>query len=102
MKKLTMIIHSSLQETLADCLRSIPLLDMFIFSHVEEHSSQMEHDLLLSAYDKVVGYVPQIKVDVIINEKDIVSVMEAIRNSQCQFKGKGVYWISDLAEFGEL
>lgn len=102
MKKLTIIVHSSLQETLADCLRSIPQLDTFIFSHVEEHSSQLEHDPFLSARDKVVGYVPQVRVDVLMKDEDVTAVMEAIRHSKCQFRGKGIYWISNLPEMGEL
>ena len=102
MKKLTMIVHSTLQQPLADCLRSIPQLDTFIFSHVEEHSSQLEHDPFLSTLDKVVGYVPQVRVDVLMKDEDVTIVMEAIRHSQCQFKGKGIYWISNLPEMGEL
>lgn len=102
MKKLTMIVHSSLQQTLADCLRSIPQIDTFIFSHVEEHSSQMEHDPFLSAYDKVVGYVPQVRVDALLPDDAIASTLESIRHSQCNFKGKGIYWISNLPEAGEL
>jgi nitrogen regulatory protein P-II 1 len=102
MKKLTMIVHSSLQQTLADCLRSIPQIDTFIFSHVEEHSSQMEHDPFLSAHDKVVGYVPQVRVDALLPDDAITSALESIRHSQCNFKGKGIYWISNLPEAGEL
>jgi nitrogen regulatory protein P-II 1 len=102
MKKLTMIVHSSLQQNLADCLRSLPQIDTFIFSHVEEHSSQLEHDPFLSARDKVVGYVPQVRVDVLLQDDAVASVLESIRHSKCKFKGKGIYWISNLPEAGEL
>ena len=43
MKKLTMIEHTSLQQDLADCLRSLEL-ETFVFSHVEEHSAQLQQD----------------------------------------------------------
>lgn len=102
MKKLTIIVHTSLQQSLADCLRSIEQLDTFIFSHVEEHSRQLEQDPFLSAHDRVVGYVPQVRVDVLLPDDAVATVMTSIRHSKCNFKGKGLYWISDLPEAGEL
>ncbi|HEY9051806.1 MAG TPA: DUF3240 family protein [Gammaproteobacteria bacterium] len=102
MKKLTMVVHASLQQELADCLRGMPQLDTFMFSHVEEHSSQLEHDPFLSARDKVVGYVPQVRVDALIQDKDIDDVMQVLRVSKCSFKGKGIYWITNVPEAGEL
>ena len=67
MKKLSMVVHTSLQQELADLLRSLQL-ESFMFSHIEEHSSQLEHDPFLSARDKVVGYVPKVRVDVILED----------------------------------
>ena len=101
MKKLSMVVHSSLQQKLADCLRSLQL-DTFMFSHIEEHSAQVEHDAFLSARDKVVGYVPQVRVDVILEDERARSLLDEIRQAPCAFKGKGIYWITDLHEAGEL
>ena len=96
-----MVVHSSLQQPLSDYLRS-QQLETFMFSHIEEHSSHVEKDSFLSARDKVVGYVPQVRVDVILNKDDIKSLLENIKNSDCAFKGKGFYWVTDIDEFGEL
>jgi len=101
MKKLTMIVHTSLQQELADCLRSLQL-ETFVFSHVEEHSAQLERDAFLSVRDKVVGYVPQVRVDIILDNDQAKLVLENIRNIKCSFKGRGNYWISDIDEAGEL
>ena len=68
MKKLSIVVHTSLQQELADCLRKLKL-DSFMFSHIEEHSSQLEQDAFLSARDKVVGYVPQVRVDVLLEDE---------------------------------
>ena len=102
MKKLTIIVHASLQQALADCLRSIEQLDTFIFTHVEEHSSYLEYDPILSAADKVVGYVPQVRVDILMKDEHSTVVLTAIRQTHCMFKGKGIYWITNLPEAGEL
>ena len=101
MKKFSMIVHSSLQQTLADFLRSMQL-DSFMFSHIEEHSTQQEHDALLSARDKVVGYVPKVRVDVLLENDRIDILLQELRNSNVSFNGKGIYWVVDIEQSGEL
>jgi nitrogen regulatory protein P-II 1 len=101
MKKLSMVVHLSLQQELADILRSLKL-ESFMFSHIEEHSSQGEHDALLSARDKVVGYVPKVRLDVILEDVRAGTLLDEIRRSKFSAKGKGFYWMTDLEESGEL
>lgn len=101
MKKFSMVVHSSMQQKLADCLRSLKL-ETFMFSHIEEHSAQLEQDVFLSARDKVVGYVPQVRVDVIVDDARAETLLQEIRSTPCTFSGKGIYWITDLHANGEL
>ena len=100
MKKLTLVVHSSLQQALADCLRGLEL-ETFMFTHVEEHSAQLENDAFLSARDLVVGYVPQVRVDVIIDDERARQLLDEIRGSKA-YNGKGRFWITDVEEYGEL
>ena len=101
MKKLTMVVHTTQQQALGDYLRS-QQVKTFMFTHIEEHSSQVEQDAFLSARDKVVGYVPQVRVDIITSEEKIKRLLENVWNSDFSFKGKGVYWITEVDEFGVL
>ncbi len=101
MKKISMIVHSSLQQELADLLRSLQLKS-FMFSHIEEHSSHQQQDAALSARDRVVGYVPKVRVDIILEDERARSLLNEISNSNIPFKGKGMYWITDVEESGEL
>ncbi len=101
MKKLSIVVHTSLQQELADCLRSLKL-DSFMFSHIEEHSAQLEQDAFLSARDKVVGYVPKVRVDVLLEEERATTLLDELRGSGVSFCGKGVYWIMEVVEAGEL
>ncbi|MCW8935447.1 MAG: DUF3240 family protein [Gammaproteobacteria bacterium] len=101
MKKLSMVVHTSLQQTLSDFLRS-QKLETFMFTHIEEHSSHVEKDSFLSARDKVVGYVPQVRLDVILDNEAIKQLLENIKKSNCPFKGKGIYWVTDIDDFGKL
>ena len=101
MKKLSIVVHTTLQQELADCLRSLQL-DSFMFSHIEEHSSQLKQDAFLSARDKVVGYVPQVRVDVILEDARAKTLLDELRGSAISFAGKGIYWITEVDESGEL
>jgi len=101
MKKLSIVVHTSLQQELADCLRSMKL-DRFMFSHIEEHSSQLGQDAFLSARDKVVGYVPQVRVDVILEDTRARTLLNELRSAEVSFSGKGLYWITHVDEMGDL
>ena len=101
MKKLSIVVHTSLQQELADCLRNLKL-DSFMFSHIEEHSAQLEQDAFLSARDKVVGYVPKVRVDVLLEEDRAKTLLDELKGSGVSFCGKGVYWIMEVGEMGEL
>lgn len=101
MKKLSLVIHSNQQQELADLLRSFQLA-CFMFSHIEEHSSQDKHDVFLSARDRVVGYIPKVRLDVILDDTRAVTLLEEIRQSTFPCDGKNMYWITDLDESGQL
>ncbi|PCH84254.1 MAG: hypothetical protein COB26_07335 [Piscirickettsiaceae bacterium] len=101
MKKLSIVVHTSLQQELADCLRSLKLKS-FMFCHIEEHSSQSVYDPFLSERDKVVGYAPKVRVDIILEEERAKTLMSEIKSSGISFSGKGLYWICELDEVGRL
>ena len=101
MKKLSIVVHTSLQQELADCLRGLDL-DKFMFSHIEEHSSQRAHDVFLSARDRVVGYVPQVRMDVILEDNRAKTLLDELRDSGIAFCGRGTYWVTDVDEAGVL
>jgi nitrogen regulatory protein P-II 1 len=101
MKKISIVVHTSQQEELADCLRSLKLKS-FMFSHIEEHSSQLKDDAFLSARDKVVGYVPKVRVDIILDDERAGTLIDELKGAGVSFAGKGIYWICDVGEVGEL
>ena len=101
MKKFSMVVHSSQQQELADILRGLHL-DCFMFNHIEEHGAQNENDAALSARDKVVGYVPKVRLDVIVDDDRTEALIDEIRNSTFSCTGKNVYWIIDLEVSGRL
>ncbi len=101
MKKFSMVIHSSQQQELADILRGLQL-ESFMFSHIEEHSAQDKHDVFLSARDRVEGYVPKARLDIILDDDRTGTILDEIRDSKFPCSGKNIYWITDLEETGKL
>lgn len=102
MKHLTLIIRTSAQQDLADQLRSLEQVPGFTFSHAEGHGVQVESDPFLSARDKVVGYTPRIRVDILLQDSDVNLVLDALRNTAYGVEGHGVYWVTAVEETGRL
>ncbi|HJX16616.1 MAG TPA: DUF3240 family protein [Acidiferrobacterales bacterium] len=101
MKKLTLIVHADSQQNLADLLRSQPSVTGFTFTHVEGHGAQGERDAFLSPRDLVVGYVPHVRVDLLLKDADVKPVLAALRAAPGG-AGSGVYWITPIDDQGRL
>ncbi len=102
MKNLVLIIHSNLQQDVADQLRGMEQLSEFTFTPVEGHGVQLDDDAELSARDKVVGYTPRVRVDILLNDTDVESVLKVLRGSVTGAHRQGVYWVTDVEQHGQL
>jgi nitrogen regulatory protein P-II 1 len=102
MKNLTLIVHADLRQALADVLRGLKEVESFTFTSVEGHGPQDERDPQLSARDRVVGYTPHARVDIVLEDDDVNAVMEALRESRCGVAGRCVYWVTPVAQHGRL
>ncbi len=106
MKHLTLIIHTNVQQDMADQLRNLEQVSGFTFSHVEGHGVQAESDPFLSARDKVVGYTPRIRVDILLEDSNVESVLDALRNNTYGVEGadkyRGIYWVTAVEQNGRL
>ena len=56
----------------------------------------------LTARDRVVGYTPHVRVDVVLAAADVDRVLAALRGSQSGVAGRGRYWISAVDDSGRL
>jgi len=98
MINLTLLADVSVKQSLADTLRTLPEVERFIFTHVEEHSHQLEQDPLLSERDKVVGYVPRIRVDILLDQSALEIVRKALCSPKCGLVGRCRYWVTPVTE----
>ena len=101
MKNLVIIVHTNTQRDVADLLRGLEQVPGFTFSHVEGHGAQVENDAFLSARDKVVGYVPRVRVDILLEDMDVDAVLGALRTNLSNIGGSVVFWIANV-EGGRL
>ena len=102
MKNLTLIVHANVQQALADALRSIMQASGFTFTPVEGHGAQDGRDPTLSARDRVVGYTPQVRVDILLEDGDVDVVLQALRAAECGLAGRGIYWVTPVEQRGRL
>ena len=102
MKNLTLIVHADVQQALADTLRSIKQVSGFTFTPVEGHGAQDGRDPTLSARDRVVGYTPQVRVDILLEDGEVDVVLQRLRITDCGLAGRGVYWILPVEKQGRL
>jgi nitrogen regulatory protein P-II 1 len=102
MKHLTLIIHTNVQQDMADQLRSLEQISGFTFSHAEGHGVEVESDPFLSARDKVVGYTPRIRVDILLEDGDVDLVLESLRKTTNGVEGQGIYWVTAVEQSGHL
>lgn len=101
MKVLTIVIHAGAQQALADSLRRLSQVQGFTFTRVEGHANHAETDTVLSARDKVVGYVPRVRLDVLLADADVNTVLAAAL-ADGNYRGQGVYWVSPVEQHGRL
>ena len=102
MKNLTLIVHAEVKQALADTLRGLKPVQGFTFTPVEGHGAHSGEDALLSARDRVVGYVPHVRVDLLLEDGDVETVLKALHASDCGVAGRGVYWVTHLERQGQL
>ena len=102
MKNLTLIVNADIQQALADVLRGLKEVEGFTFTPVEGHGPQDERDSQLSARDRVVGYTPHVRVDIVLEDEDVDAVLDALRQSNCGVAGRGHYWITKVERQGRL
>jgi len=102
MKKLTLIIHKDLEEALSDYLRELPQVKGFTFIHVEGHGTEATSDIALSARDQVMGFHPQVRADLLLEDDQVELVLAALRSAKLGLSGHTFFWVTSVEQSGRL
>jgi len=100
-KNLVLIVHESIRESVTDQLRALEVTG-FTVSQVEGHGPHTAEDEFLSARDRVVGFVPRVRVDIVLPCEQLPTVLDALRAPDSGFAERGTYWVSSVEGFGRL
>ncbi|EAU55974.1 DUF3240 family protein [Mariprofundus ferrooxydans] len=102
MKMLNLVTHANMQHQLSDTLRDIEQVSGFTFTPVQGHGSHVDTDPFLSSRDRVVGYTPRIKVEVLLADDDVEPVLAHLREAMINERNQGVYWVCRVDSSGRL
>jgi len=103
MKRLTIIVQTHDEQELTNQLRRIEQVEGFTLVHIEGHGIESERDPFLSARDEVVGANPGVRADVVLQDSDLDTVLNTIREAKESGKVSGAYyWISSVEQEGHL
>lgn len=102
MKLLTLIVHTDVQQDLTALLRSMDEVSGFTFIHVEGHGEELESDKFLSARDKVVGYAPRMRAELLLEDRNVDTVLAALCDKKHNIAGQGIYWVTPVEKGGHL
>lgn len=102
MKNLILIARADSQQRLADTLRGLQQVSGFTFTPVEGHGAQAAQDYSISARDHVVGYTPQVRVDILLEAAHIKPVLAALSRPDVGLRGRCIYWITAVEQHGQL
>ena len=102
MKLLTLISHTDVQQDLVKLLQNMDEVSGFTFIHVEGHGEETENDKFLSARDKVVGFAPRIRTELLLEDKDVETVLATLQSNEHNIAGKGIFWVTSVEKGGHL
>ena len=101
MRNLVVIVNASVVQTVTDHLRALQVM-WFTVSHVEGHGLSTAEDRLLSARDRVVGFVPRVRVDIVLPSEQVSTVLDALLHATTGLAGHGIFWVSPVDRFGQF
>jgi len=102
MKMLNLVMHAKMQHQLSDILRDIEQVSGFTFTPVQGHGSHVDTDPFLSSRDRVVGYTPRIKVEILLADEDVEPVLNSLRDTMIYERSQGMYWVCKIDSSGRL
>ena len=105
MKCLTLFLHAAHENGVVDCLRDAPEVPGFSLSDCRGHSAHTEDDRLSAALDRVEGYVPRVRVEVMLEDEHVEPVLE--RLARCTHalgtsREVGAWFVADVTAHGRL
>ncbi|MEZ6014727.1 MAG: DUF3240 family protein [Planctomycetota bacterium] len=103
MKCLTLFVHAAVAEACIDALRADPDLPGFTLTRCEGHSQRTESEAFVGARDRVVGYVPRARIELVLADQgEVERVLTRLRDVARAGQSWGTWMASDVNDFGRF
>ena len=102
MKCITLIVHASSKMALSDLFHRIPEIERFTMSDCEGYDESDLKGPFVSTGDRVVGFVPRVRIEVVVEDPAVDSVLESVREPKAGLAGLGIYWVTTVLTEGVL
>lgn len=102
MKCLTLFVHSSVEHAVVDCLRANERVTGFTLVPCQGHSIATEGDVSLAVQDRVVGYVPRVRIETILEDDILLEVLGKLRECSQGQGSLGFWQVTEVLESGRL
>ena len=102
MKQLTLYMQASAEGDVLDCLRSNPDVTGFTLVPCQGHSSEHVGGKEEAAIDLVVGFVPRIRIEVILEDDRVESVLTGLKACLESSASQGMWTLTPVLEWGSL
>ncbi|HPF14403.1 MAG: DUF3240 family protein [Planctomycetes bacterium] len=102
MKCLTLYLHAQVADDALDCLRSQPAITGFTLSRCEGHSLSSEQDWSQGTLDQVVGYVPRVRIEILLEAEQVQPLLASLRGCLQGGRSHGVWSLASLDDTGRL
>lgn len=102
MKCLSIVIHETARESLGDQLAHDPAVLHWQVAPVQGRYAGGAQNPFETAADRVAGNVPRVRFDILLEEPHIADVVGRVRMCRTCVKGRGLWWVTDLDDHGEL
>lgn len=102
MKCLTLYVHAAVQSDVVDCLRGAPEVTGFTLTECQGHSTSTGKDVFQAARDLVVGFVPRVRIEVVLEDGAVEPLLRRLRACSGKEGTAGAWLVTDVAGFGRL
>jgi nitrogen regulatory protein P-II 1 len=99
MKVMTLIVRESAAQDLLDLLLCDDRISGFTTFPGHGHSCRTRDNPFETDADRVLGYVPRVKVEILLEDDAVEHVLERLQRCE-SCSGQGVFWVTPVVESG--
>ncbi len=102
MKCLTIFVHTAVADTFADTLLADPEISGFTLTPCQGHSPHTAEEAMVSMQDRVQGYVPRVRIDVVMEDSLVDPLLERLKEVSKAEHSWGTWIVTEVHSMGRF